>query len=33
MKSNANEKINDLTIAQLYDIFSGKVTKFSEIAG
>lgn len=31
--NNANEKINDLTIAQLYDIFSGKVTKFSEIVG
>lgn len=28
-----NEKINDLTIAQLYDIFSGKITKFSEISG
>ena len=27
-----NEKINDLTIDELYDIFSGKVTKFSEIA-
>ena len=31
--NKANEKLNDLTIAQLYDIFSGKVTKFSEIAG
>ena len=31
--NNANENVNDLTIAQLYDIFSGKVTKFSEIAG
>ena len=31
--NNANEKVNDLTIAQLYDIFSGKVTKFSEIVG
>ena len=31
--NNANDKINDLTIAQLYDIFSGKVTKFSEIVG
>lgn len=31
--NNANDKINDLTIAQLYDIFSGKVTKFSQIAG
>lgn len=28
-----NEKINDLTIAQLYDIFSGKITKFAEITG
>lgn len=31
--NSANEKVNDLTIAQLYDIFSGKVTKFSEIVG
>ena len=31
--NNANTKINNLTIAQLYDIFSGKVTKFSEIVG
>jgi len=31
--NNANENINSLTIAQLYDIFSGKVNKFSEIAG
>ena len=31
--NNSNEKVNDLTIAQLYDIFSGKVTKFSEIVG
>ena len=31
--NNANEKINDLTIAELYDIFSGNVTKFSEIVG
>ena len=31
--NKANDNINDLTIAQLYDIFSGKVTKFSEIAG
>lgn len=28
-----NEKINDLTIARLYDIFSGKITKFAEITG
>ncbi len=26
-----NAKITDLTLAQLYDIFSGKITKFSEI--
>ena len=31
--NNDNAKINDLTIKQLYDIFSGKITKFSEIAG
>ncbi|MGN1093628.1 MAG: substrate-binding domain-containing protein, partial [Candidatus Neoclostridium sp.] len=31
--NNDNAKINDLTINQLYDIFSGKITKFSEIAG
>ena len=31
--NNANEKVNDLTMTQLYDIFSGKVTKFSEIVG
>lgn len=31
--NNNNEKINDLTLAQLYDIFSGKITKFSQIAG
>lgn len=29
--NNSNEKINDLTIAQLFDIFSGKITKFSQI--
>ena len=28
-----NEGVDDLTVAQLYDIFSGKVTKFSEIVG
>lgn len=28
-----NEKINDLTLALLYDVFSGKITKFSEIVG
>ena len=31
--NNANDQINDLTIAQLYDIYSGKIKKFSEIAG
>ena len=31
--NNANESINDLTLAQLYDIYTGKITKFSEIAG
>lgn len=31
--NNANTDINNLTIAQLYDIYTGKVTKFSEIAG
>lgn len=31
--NNANDKIHNLTIAQLYDIFSGKVTKFSQIEG
>ena len=31
--NKANNKIDNLTIAQLYNIFSGKVTKFSEIAG
>ncbi len=31
--NNANEQINDLSIAQLYQIFSGKITKFSEIVG
>lgn len=31
--NNKNENINDLTLAQLYDIYTGKITKFSEIAG
>lgn len=31
--NNANDSVKDLTLAQLYDIFSGKITKFSEIAG
>lgn len=26
-----NERVNDLTLAQLYDIYSGKITKFSEL--
>ena len=30
--NNANENVDNLTIAQLYDIFSGRITKFSEIA-
>lgn len=29
--NTANERINDLTIGQLYDIFTGKIIKFSEI--
>lgn len=29
--NNANESVNDLTLAELYDIYSGKVTKFSEL--
>ena len=31
--NNANTQINNLTLAQLYDIYTGKVTKFSEIVG
>ncbi len=31
--NNANEQINNLTLAQLYDVYTGKVTKFSEIVG
>ena len=31
--NNENTKINNLTLAELYDIYTGKVTKFSEIAG
>ena len=31
--NKGNENVNDLTIAQLYSIFSGSVTKFSEIVG
>ena len=30
--NRANDKINDLTVEQLYDIYTGKITKFSEIA-
>lgn len=29
--NNANEEVNDLTLAQLYDIYTGKVRKFSEL--
>lgn len=29
--NNSNETINDLTIAQLFDIYTGKITKFSQI--
>ena len=28
-----NTEVTDLTLAQLYDIFSGKITKFSELNG
>lgn len=31
--NKSNESINDLTLAQLYDIYSGKITKFSAIVG
>ncbi len=31
--NKANEGVNDLSLAQLYDIFSGKITKFSELEG
>lgn len=31
--NNANETVTDLTIGQLYDIYTGKITKFSEING
>ena len=31
--NTGNASINDLTLKQLYDIFSGNVTKFSEIVG
>lgn len=30
--NNANETVNNLTLAQLYDIYTGKIAKFSEIA-
>ncbi len=29
--NNANESVNDLTLAELYDIYNGKITKFSEL--
>ncbi len=29
--NNKNEEVSDLTLAQLYDIYTGKVTKFSEL--
>lgn len=29
--NNANTDINDLTLAQLYDVYTGKITKFSEL--
>ena len=29
--NNNNETVNDLTLAQLYDIFSGQITKFGEL--
>ena len=31
--NKSNDKVNDLTLAQLYDIYTGKITKFSEIVG
>ena len=31
--NKANDKVNNLTLEQLYDIYTGKVTKFSEIVG
>ena len=31
--NTGNASINDLTLKQLYDIFSGNVAKFSEIVG
>lgn len=31
--NKSNESISDLTLAQLYDIYSGKITKFSAIVG
>ena len=29
--NNANTEINNLTLAQLYDVYTGKITKFSEL--
>ena len=31
--NKANDKVNNLTLEQLYDIYTGKVTKFSEVVG
>ena len=31
--NKSNDKVNDLTLEQLYDIYTGKVTKFSEVVG
>ena len=31
--NKSNDKVNNLTLEQLYDIYTGKVTKFSEIVG
>ncbi len=30
--NRANDRINNLTVEQLYDVYTGKITKFSEIA-
>lgn len=31
--NNENENVSDLTLSNLYDVFSGKIMKFSEIVG
>ena len=31
--NKSNDKVNALTLKQLYDIYTGKVTKFSEVVG